>query len=178
MLLTDERKKELWDKAYTEGSHLPKNMRRATMALFWELRHQVRWKQRNITPLFTFKMYDNNGCLSFPNLYFQCNSEYEFAMVVLGDWKHWERLKATPWFNEKLEEWQREKEERDIAFARGKIMELAKKGNLSACKHLESRTTTAPTGKKKPKTTPAGQEPTPDEGLESFIEHGTNILED
>ena len=136
MLLTEEEKKKRWEAAYTSGSHLPKNMRRATMALFWEHRHKVRWQQRGITPLFTLKPYDNNDCLSFPQLYFQCNSEYEFAMVVLGDWKHWERLKETDWFKPLLEEWEREKIERDIAYGRAKIRELAAKGNLSACKYL------------------------------------------
>lgn len=159
MLLTPEYKKELWEKAYTEGSHLPKNMRRATMALFWEYRNQVRWKQRGITPLFTLKPKDNNGCLSFPQMYFQCDSEYEFAMIVLGDWKHWERLLATPWFMDYLEAWREEKEQRDIAFARAKIKELARNGNLAACKHLESGGKPKPTTKKPSKSKPETPEP-------------------
>lgn len=165
MELTKEYKKKRWEGAFTSGSHLPKNMRRATMALFWEYRHNTRAKERGITPLFTLKPYDHDDCLSFPLMYFQCNSEYEFAMVVLGDWKHWERLKATPWFPKYLNQWQEEKERRDEAFAKGKIMELAENGNLSACRLLAE-------GKlnKEHKAKPKEEDPTPGDSPETSVE--------
>lgn len=179
MLLTPEERKDRWERAYSGEIHVPKNMHRATMALFWEHRHNCRAKQRGLVPVFNLSMKDHDNTLSFPQLYFQCESDYEAAMVILGSWKHWEKLCNTKWFAEKLEQWQEEKAQRDKAMARAKIKELATKGNLSACKYLahgglEDKPETKP--KEKPEA--KSQEPTPvDKELDDWLEHGQGLLE-
>ena len=178
MILTPEEKKKRWEAAYAGEIHVPKNLHRATMALFWELRHKCHAKTRGITPVFNMSMRDHDDTLSFPQLYFQCESDYEAAMVILGSWTHWERLCRSEWFAEKLAEWQEEKAERDKAFARAKIKELANNGNLAACKYLahggleEKPTTQKP--KKKPAATQ--EEPKQDTDLDEWLEHGQGLL--
>lgn len=179
MLLTPEVKKERWEKAYAGERHVPKTMHRATMALFWELRHKCHWKKRGIKPQFNFSFRDHNETLSFPNLYFQCDSDYEAAMVILGSWKHWELLLETKWFPPLLEKWQEEKAQRDKAHARAKIRELANNGNLSACKYLAHGGLEEKSVESKPKKKPAAkqEEPSQDNEMDAWLEHGQGLLD-
>lgn len=177
MKLTEDEKKARWEAAYAGDIHVPKTMHRATMALFWEMRHKCHWKKRGIIPQFNFSMKDHDDTLSFPQLYFQCSSDYEAAMVILGSWKHWEKLNEATWFAEKLTLWKEEKRQRDIAHGHARIRELADNGNLAACKILaQGGIDAAPKqkSKKKPAATPA-PEPTPDD--DAWLEHGLSIME-
>jgi len=181
MLLTQEEKKARWEAAYAGDIHVPKTMHRATMALFWELRHKVHYKKRNITPVFNFSMKDHDGTLSFPQLYFQCESDYEAAMVILGSWKHWEKLTNTAWFAEKLAQWKEEKEQRDKAHARAKIKELVNSGNLAACKYvagggLEDEPRKKP--KEKPEATPEPEKSSTENSSDDWLEHGLSVMEE
>ena len=180
MILTPEEKKRRWEAAYAGDVHVPKNMRRATLALFWEKRHECRWKERGITPLFNLSLKDHDDTLSFPQLYFQCESDYEAAMVILGSWKHWELLTGRPWFAELLAKWQEEKQRRDVAHARAKIKELVNKGNLPACKYMatggwekEEPAKPARASTKKPE---AEKEPEVN-SVPNPLEHGLSLLE-
>lgn len=179
MLLTPELKKERWEAATRGEIHVPKDMNRATAAMFWEKRHEARLKQRGKKPLFNLSMRDHDDTLSFPQLYYQCDSDYEAAMVILGSFEHWQRLCKAPWFAEKLAQWQEEKALRDVAHGRAKIRELADKGNLAACKFLAAGgLNDQPDPKKKP-SKPEPEQPDPNAVPEEddFLAHGMSILE-
>ena len=137
MLLTDEIKKERLKRAYSGFRNVPEKLHRATQALFWEHRHACRWKEKNFHPPYNLSMRDHDDTLSMPQIYFQCASEYEAALVLLGNWEHWEKLCATKWFPKYLEKWRNEKDRREQAIGRGKIIELANSGNLAAAKYLD-----------------------------------------
>lgn len=180
MLLTPELKKERWEAAYAGEIHVPKDMNRATAALFWEKRHESRTLERGKKPLFNMSMRDHDDTLSFPQLYFQCDSDYEAAMVILGSFEHWQRLCEAKWFAEKLVKWKEEKAQRDIAHGRAKIKELANSGNLAACKFLASGGLNKPNEQDtKPNPKPAKpSEPAPTvEEDNDFIKHGLSVLE-
>ena len=137
MLLTDDIKKAKLKRAYEGFRNVPEKLHRATQALFWEHRHACRWKQKNFHPPYNLSKRDHDDTLSMQQIYFQCSSEYEAALVLLGDWEHWEKLSNTKWFKPHLEKWRNEKDRREQALGRGKIIELANEGNLQACKYLD-----------------------------------------
>lgn len=139
MLLTDEIKKERLNRAFSGFRNVPENLHRATQALFWEHRHACRWKDKGFHPPYNLSKRDHNGTLSMPQIYFQCSSEYEAALVLLGDWEHWEKLSTREWFKPHLKKWREEKSRREAAMGRGKIIELAEKGNLAAAKYLDQQ---------------------------------------
>lgn len=179
MLLTPELKKERWEAATSGKIHVPKDMNRATAALFWEKRHEARLKQRGKTPLFNLSMRDHDDTLSFPQLYYQCDSDYEAAMVILGSFEHWQRLCEAKWFAEKLALWQEEKALRDIAHGRAKIRELADGGNLAACKFLAAGgLSKKPAADEKPtKPEPKQEEPKAIPAEDDWLAHGERIME-
>ncbi|AAM28396.1 unknown [Vibrio phage VpV262] len=179
MLLTPELKKERWEAAYAGEIHVPKDMNRATAALFWEKRHEARTIERGKYPVFNLSMRDHDDTLSFPQLYFQCDSDYEAAMVILGSWGHWQRLCEAKWFAEKLALWQEEKAQRDIAHGRAKIKALADAGNLSACKFLASGGLSDKPKQEKPSNPKPAKnpEPAPTAEEDDFLKHGLSILE-
>ena len=179
MLLTQEEKKERWEAAFAGEIHVPKNLHRATMALFWEMRHKCHAKKRGLVAVYNMSMKDHDDTLSFPQLYFQCESDYEAAMVLLGSWKHWEKLTGTTWFAEKLGQWKEEKVQRDKAHARAKIKELANSGNLSACKFIAAGgLDEAPVTKPKDKPEPTAQpSSTPDKDADAWLDESLERLE-
>lgn len=141
MLLTEEEKKARLSRAFSGHRNVPKKLHRATQALFWEKRHSSRAKQKGFLPIYNLSKRDHDGTLSMPQIYFQCTSEYEAAMVLLGDWEHWEKLVKCTWFQPYLEKWRNEKDRRDNAIGQGKIVELAAAGNLAAAKYLANKNT-------------------------------------
>ena len=177
MLLTPELKKERWEAATRGEIHVPKDMNRATAALFWEHRHQTRANKRGKRPLFNMSMKDHDDTLSFPQLYFQCDSDYEAAMVILGSFDHWQRLCKSKWFAEKLVLWQQEKALRDVAHGRAKIRELADNGNLAACKFLAAGglDEKPKAEKEKPKPEPK-PEPTATPEEDDWLAHGEKVM--
>lgn len=179
MLLTPEFKKERWEAATKGEIHVPKDMNRATAALFWEHRHSARLAKRGKKPLFNLSMRDHDDTLSFPQLYFQCDSDYEAAMVILGSFDHWQRLCEAKWFAEKLAIWQEEKAMRDVAHGRAKIRELADNGNLAACKFLAAgglNDKPKPEAEKNPSKPEPKPEPTVTPEDDDFLAHGMNVL--
>lgn len=137
MLLTEEEKTARLSRAYSGGLNIPKSMNRATMALFWEHRYACRWKERGITPVYNLGYTDHDGTLSMPQIYLQCVSEREAALVLLGSWAHWKRLMATDWFMKHLTKWREDKLEQDGELGIEVIREQASKGNVQAAKYLD-----------------------------------------
>lgn len=151
MLVTDEWKQERLKRAYAGELNIPKHMNRATQALFWEFRNKVRWKERDIIPQYNLSFTDHDDTLSMRQIYMQCTTEYEAAMVLLGRWDHWEKLCNTPWFPKHIEKWRAEKAARDGDLGRSKIVEAAQAGNLNAAKYLDQESKVPqPKRKKKP----------------------------
>ena len=70
-------------------------------------------------------------------LYIQCHSDYEAAQVILGSFKHWQKLVECTWFKPHLEKWKAEKLARDKALGRDIIIKKALEGNISAAKYLD-----------------------------------------
>ena len=153
MLLTDEVKTERLNRAFSGFRNVPEKLHRATQALFWEHRHACRWKQKNFHPPYNLSMRDHDDTLSMPQIYFQCSSEYEAALVLLGNWEHWEKLSTTAWFKPHLQKWRAEKSRREAAMGKSKIIELANAGNLAAAKFLAQQTVEAPPVEPEPQET-------------------------
>lgn len=137
MLLTDNDKKERLNRAFSGIRNVPEKLHRATQALFWEHRHACRAAQKGFTPVYNLSKRDHDDTLSMAQLYFQCSSEYEAGLILLGDWQHWEKLTACKWFKPHLLKWREEKARRESSMGRSKIIELAEQGNLAAAKYLD-----------------------------------------
>lgn len=137
MLLTDNDKKERLNRAFSGFRNVPEKLHRATQAIFWEHRHACRAAQKGFSPVYNLSKRDHDSTLSMAQIYFQCSSEYEAGLVLLGDWEHWEKLTACKWFKPHLMKWREEKARRESSMGRSKIIELAEQGNLAAAKYLD-----------------------------------------
>lgn len=111
--------------------------RRCTKALFYEFRFQTTVK---VQAPYTLKDYDHTVggtvYISMYKIYMKCDSEYEAAIVLLGSYPHWQKLKKCKWFQEYVERWETERNIRDEALARTKLVELAERGNVTAARTL------------------------------------------
>lgn len=115
---------------------VPENMDRATAALFWEKRHTSATEERGLTPIYNLSMRDHNGTLSMYQLYMQCSTEYEAALVLLGTLRHWSMLLECKWFLPHIEQWRKDMAARDEALGRGALIQAASGGNYAAGKAL------------------------------------------
>ena len=115
---------------------IPKNLDRATQALFVEYAQSCRAETRGITPPYNLTKRDTDESLSMYQIYMQCESEYEAAIVLLGDYRHWEKLCTRPWFKKKRDEWERERAIRDTAGAISGLRKAALNGNAAAAEKL------------------------------------------
>ena len=141
MLLTEDFKKDRLKRAYSGFRNVPEKLHRATQALFWEHRHACRWKKKNFHPPYNLGKKDHDDTLSMAQIYFQCPSEYEAALILLGDWEHWEKLTSCGWFMPHILKWRAEKAQRDAAMARGLIADGAAKGDRHWIKYLDQQHT-------------------------------------
>jgi len=75
-----------------------------TLSLFWENRNPD-----YIAP-FTLKDRDHKGRISMYRKYMEYAdpTEYEFAIAILGSWKHWKVLCNAEWFKPYVTEWREE----------------------------------------------------------------------
>ena len=115
---------------------IPETLDRATQALFWEYRSQCRCAERGITPIYNLSKKDHDDTLSMYQIYMQCSNEYEAAIVLLGDYLHWENLCSLPWFKKKVDVWRRERDLRDYAYGKASLRAAALKGNAQAAEKL------------------------------------------
>ena len=115
---------------------IPESLDRATQALFWEYRSQCRCAERGITPIYNLSKKDHDDTLSMYQIYMQCSNEYEAAIVLLGDYLHWENLCSLPWFSKKVAVWRRERDLRDYAYGKASLRAAALKGNAQAAEKL------------------------------------------
>lgn len=124
-----------------------------TKALFYEYRHQTTVK--DILAPYCLKANDHTyrGKVykSMYLIYMSCDSEYEAAMKLLGNYRHWTKLKRCNWFLPYVEEWNAELKLRESALARSKLVQLTEAGNVTAARTLLNDKKIAGVGKPKSK---------------------------
>lgn len=103
-----------------------------TLGLFYEFRMQ----SAGAIPVYNLKAYDWKGTKSMYQIYMNCDSEYEAAMTLLGDWSHWKRLCECGWFKQYIDSWREEVLIREAALGKAVIIQKASEGNLTAAKEL------------------------------------------
>ena len=116
---------------------IPQELVGCTQALFFEYRHQT--TVGTLAP-YCLKPHDHEyqGRIyrSMYLDYISCDSEYEAAIKILGNYAHWLKLKATSWFAPYLEAWNEELTLREEALARSKLVQLTQQGNVTAARTL------------------------------------------
>jgi hypothetical protein len=119
-----------------------------TQALFFEFRFQT---TSPTTAPYCLKPHDHtlDGTLyrSMYLIYISCDSEYEAAIKLLGNYAHWLKLKKCSWFIDHLEAWNAELLLREEALARSKLVTLTEAGNVTAARTLLNNKKPAPVGK-------------------------------
>ncbi len=138
------------------GSSLPIAQRLVgcTKALFYEHRHQTTVE---MDAPYCLKANDHEfkGVVykSMYLIYMSCDSEYEAAIKLLGNYQHWTKLKRCTWFLPYVEEWNAELVLRESALAKSKLVQLTEAGNVTAARTLlnEKKIAGAKVGKPKSK---------------------------
>jgi len=108
-----------------------------TKALFFEHRFQT-----TVTELAPYCLKSNDhkfkGVVyrSMYLIYMSCDSEYEAAIKLLGNFQHWTKLKRCTWFLPYVEEWNAEIVLREAALAKSKLITLTQAGNVTAARTL------------------------------------------
>lgn len=95
-------------------------------------------------PVYTMKGDSKKGCQSAYQIYMNSVNEYEAAMKIVGDMRHWRRLCGLKWFMEGSEEkafdglrqWREDKAMKDQAELMQLLKEQAENGNVNAQKTL------------------------------------------
>ncbi len=80
-----------------------------TQSLFRETAYGI----KNATPIWTLKEVDPQGLLpSLRDIYIQCAdpTEYAFAQLCFGSWRHFQHLTTLEWFSDYLQEYRDELE--------------------------------------------------------------------
>lgn len=125
-----------------------------TKALFYEHRHQT---TVSVGAPYCLKANDHTfkgvTYKSMYLIYMGCDSEYEAAIKLLGNYQHWTKLKRCTWFIPYVEDWNAELVLREAALAKSKLVTLTEEGNVTAARTLlnEKKIATAKVGKPKSK---------------------------
>ncbi len=121
-----------------------------TKALFQEYRHQT---TVTVAAPYCLKPNDHEykGGIykSMYLIYMSCDSEYEAAIKLLGNYRHWTKLKRCTWFLPYVEEWNAELVLRESALAKSKLVKLTEAGNVTAARTLLNEKKIAGVGKPK-----------------------------
>lgn len=108
-----------------------------TKAMFYQHKAGNKALRSEVTPIFTLREYDHDGCYSFYKLFMAYNTDYEAAIGILGSWRHFQQLAEVGWFKEKLDQWREEREIRDRAAAKATILSETLGGNVRAATALQ-----------------------------------------
>lgn len=117
---------------------------RRTGSLFAEMS-----QDRNRTPIFTLKDYDNNGLVSLYQLYMESADEYDAAMRSVGSMTHWRKLMSSRWFMSGdpdknftgLESWRKDMQARDASRAKAVLVQKVSEGDRQAAQFLMTYST-------------------------------------
>jgi hypothetical protein len=123
-----------------------------TKALFYENRFQTT-VETNAPYCLKSNDHELHGVVykSMYLIYMSCDSEYEAAIKLLGNYQHWTKLKRCTWFLPYVEEWNAELRLRESALARAKLVKLTEAGNVTAARTLLNDKKIAGVGKPKGK---------------------------
>lgn len=119
----------------------PTSNKRYTTALFWERVIATPIDSRTIEPVFTL-YEDKPGLINARKTFVELGDPtgYQWAVLYLGDWSHWEELWKASWFREAVEVWRNELRMKQQAEAIKTISKIAAnpedKQSLSAAKYL------------------------------------------
>ncbi len=123
-----------------------------TKALFQEYRHQT---TVTVNAPYCLKAndheYKGGVYKSMYLIFMSCDSEYEAAIKLLGNYRHWTKLKRCVWFQPYVEEWNAELVLRESALAKSKLVKLTEAGNVTAARTLLNDKKVAGVGKPKGK---------------------------
>lgn len=138
MKLTREEIDRRCSEVFDGYSPLPPGQEDHVATVFWENRFTCHAAERGYTPIYnlTLKDSDENGTLSVYQLYMQCASEYEAALVIMGSQALWSDLCATNWFRPHIERWRVEMALRDASIGRAAMVRKASAGDAAAGKNL------------------------------------------
>ena len=125
--------------------------RMKTLSLFCETMSQG-YRQKGNYPVYSISDHDKEWrhpdtgeTIWVPSAYLIFMSsidEFDAAMKIVGNYRHWEKLKATKWFMEGfqgypgLNDWLEDMRLRDLSKAKRILEEEAENGNVSAAKAL------------------------------------------
>lgn len=95
-------------------------------------------------PVYTMKTFDRRGCKSAYLIYMNSINEYDAAMKIVGDMRHWRKLCGLKWFMEGsdeksfdgLSQWRADKALKDQYEALTLLKEQAEDGSVTAQKIL------------------------------------------
>ncbi|MEE8208067.1 MAG: hypothetical protein V3T88_03815 [Nitrosomonadaceae bacterium] len=123
-----------------------------TKALFQEYRHQTTVTM-NAPYCLKANDHEYRGVIykSMYLIYMSCDSEYEAAIKLLGNYRHWTKLKRCTWFLPYVEEWNAELVLRESALAKSKLVKLTEAGNVTAARTLLNDKKIAGVGKPRSK---------------------------
>ncbi|AUR81822.1 hypothetical protein NVP1015O_08 [Vibrio phage 1.015.O._10N.222.51.E5] len=171
MKMTADMIREIKD-GLLEGIHpLPEELQGCTQALFYEYRHDCKGK----TPYYNLSEFDKNGTVSMYQIFMQCPSEYDAALVLVGSWKHWCRITETKWFKPYITKWRQDMDVRNNAIAQSTIFTKALNGDVQASKELTKGTSIRGENKS------TGRKPKPTRDVNSsdvdaFMKAGTEAM--
>jgi len=95
-------------------------------------------------PVYTMRPFDHKGCRSAYLIYMNADTEFDAAMQIVGDMRHWRRLCGLKWFMkgsedglfDGLETWRKDKAEKDATEIIRQLKDKAADGNVPAQKIL------------------------------------------
>lgn len=95
-------------------------------------------------PVYTMRPFDHKGCRSAYLIYMAADTEFDAAMQIVGDMRHWRRLCGLKWFMkgsedglfDGLETWRKDKAEKDATEIIRLLKDKAADGNVPAQKIL------------------------------------------
>jgi len=111
-------------------------------------RTQSLFIETNVTPklkpIFSLREEGARGLPSAHKMYMEAIDEYDAAMRIVGNMRHWHKLLATGWFTKGrpelghsgLNTWRNEKQLRDESEAKAVLIKAAKDGSVAAARIL------------------------------------------
>ena len=150
---------------------IPTGLTRATQGLFFEYRHSSK-----CTAMYNLGDVDKAGTVSMYQLYMQCPTEYDAALILLGSMKHWKRLCECTWFAPIVEQWRYDMAVRNSATGESAVFMAALGGNVVAGKALVSQNKVG-----RPPSSQGQRKPAPTQGVqerdvENFLEAGREAI--
>jgi hypothetical protein len=110
-------------------------------------------------------------------IFMQCPSEYDAALVLLGSFAHWQKLCKTQWFTPHITKWREQMAIRDCAIGQSTIYLKALQGDVSAGKQLlANHKVVGATAKDNNGSKSRPNQSVPQRDVEIFLKAGRNAI--